>query len=1126
MSRLPLFAALSASILTSQTLAAQEAAPQTPFDLARALRDSDQPDLALDYLDDCAKTLPPEWQVTLPIERAKARIRLAAPETDEVKRDTLVNAAKGELEQFLKANTGHPRAAEAAMALANVASLQGKSQLRLALRIPDIAGRRAAGALARPFFVDASAKFLAAAKAQEESVNLAGSPEQKRDLTRELYQTILDQGINRYYLGDSYILATEKADIEARSLAYKDAQVIFSKLGNRKPENAISWIAKAWAGECYYATSERANAEAAFAALRTAAGANPNGPALAGVRQARFFEIQDKWGQLQSAESNPAAPLVKFKQLCESWLADYRTFRVTTETYAVTFYSAMTKYDEAKLGVRVDPKTMAVIVNPNVLSLLKEADRDFRRLADAETEYTARAAKMRPQVIRLIVGNADKQPQEIATFEECHLTSLVQLDKLQQMSADPKVTPAEKQTQIARVIELLEREKRLPVPKESLRDSLNSQVMLVYVYRISNRAYQAAVLGEYLAHASKGPTAAKAGLNAMMAYLESVDKCDPADTASRALDSAKALSLAYYLDTAIPDDAGTDEARFQAARMLVQNSRYIEAFNILNRITARYPNLTRARLMQGGIAYELLRPRAAGSTPPKFALPAEPQKPAIFKLATTDLAAVPVANPATVAPVAIDYCRVQNQLAQIYLTNAAGGGYPMAEKIGGDVAALIPTLAKLPAVEKETLPMEAEMTRINAVYGQAMPLYQQKKYKESADRYAATIAAIEKAGPAVKAPQDATVTITAKRLDELRLSKIVVPALNSRVAAGQLDEAGKLLDMLKRLGSSQDQIVNAVFQVVMASKPQIDQLKKEGKADEAGKVSANLSALAGRISGAEAKLTPVQLLDLGKIFKELGDYEKGAALLLRIPAPANAAFLKAEPPQPPASEPTDAPPVKKGKDDALAAWTADKAATPYYRVAQLELLRTYRLAGQLPKAEELLGGILGKDKERKTGWGSSIPDYRKEGFLFLEAKAAGTADMKEATKLWLEAKTGWEALAREYYGLLIKPIKADANAAEKARLDQQKSLAKPIYFDLIAESIRCLAQAQLHVNAGNLPAQQKVMDNLGKKIADLEKKNPDLNDDVRAKLRKLLDDVPPLREPYKVAGGEWLNPPK
>ena len=1121
MSRMFRSAAFALALAATPAAFAQERGDQSPFDLARALRDGDQPDLALEYLDELAKTAAPNWQMELPVERAKTRIRLAAPETDEVKRDILVNEAKAELDQFLKAHASHPRAAEAAMSLANVASLQGKSQLSRAGRIPDIAGQKAAGALARPFFTDASVKFQTAAAALENMAKTADTPNLKRDKTRELYQTILDQGINRYLLGESYIGVEGQADIKARYDAYSGAQDTFNKLGDRDVNHPLCWVARAWAGECFYPKSEATKAEAAFAKIRLDAAKNPNGPGVAGVRQARFFEIRDQW--IQAGKKNAAPIYSKVRGLCEAWLADYRTFRITNETYAVTFYSATTKLDEAKLGVKYDEKTKKVEVNPNVLPLLKDADKDFRKLGDTENEYTARANRIRPEVIRLLVGNADKKPEQLLTFEECHLTTLVQLDKYQQLSRDEKATPEQKKAQLGVVIALLEREKQLPVPKDSLRDSLNSQVMLVYTYRVADEPYRAAILGEHLAKSGKGPTAAKSGLNAMLAYLESARKADPADVASQQADTAKAMAVAMHLDREIPDDASTDEVRFLGARLLVQNARYIEAFNLLNRITARYANITQARLFQGGIAYELLRPRGPNANPVKFALPLEAQKLALFKMATKDLGGVPVANPASPPAVAIDYCRVQIQLAQLYLASGADN-YPMAEKIGHEVAAIIPTLATLPKDEKESLPMEAEIVRINSLFGQAMPLYQQKKYKESADRYQGTINVIEKVGPASKPNQSPAVANVAKTLDATRINKVVIPALNSRVGEGNLDAAGKLLDMLSKFGGDQNQTVNAVFQVVMATKPQIEAMKKDNKADEAKKVSENLAALASRISGGNAQLTTVQLLDLGKIFKELGDFEKASALLLRIPAPANAAFLKAEPQKPPESEPVDAPAEKKSKDDAVAAWTADKAATPYYRVAQLELLRTYRLGDRLPKAEELVLAVMGKD--RKEGWAARFPEFRRETFLYLEAKAAGTANLPEAQKLWLEAQKGWSEYSGEVRSIITRPIPANAKEEDVAKIRQQKELAKPLYFDLTAEMLRCTARLQLHLLAAKKPELDKGLNNIAKQIADIGKNNPDLSDDIKAKYLKLLDDVPQLKELYKANGGLWAPPPK
>ncbi len=1090
-----------ALIVAAPGAMAQESGAQNPFELARALRENDQPDLALEYLDDLAKTLPKELLVTLPIERAKSRIKLAAQEADDLKRDTLVNEAKAELDQFLKANAGHPRSNEAAMSLANISSLQGKSQLERARKLSDVAGQKTAAALARPFFNEASTRFQKAAESLEQSVKDAATPNLKLSRSTELFQTILDQAVNRYYLGESYIAVEGKQNIEERAAAYKSAQDLFTKLGERDPNHSLCWVARAWVGECSYAMSETFKAEATFAKLRTDAAKIPNGPGTAGVRQARFFEIRDKW--IQAGKANTAAAYSSVRKLCEVWVSDYRSFRITNENYAILYYTATTKFDEARLGVKVDPKTMVVTVNPAVIPLLKEADRELRRLADSENEYTTRATKMRPQVVRLIVGNADKKPEQILTFEECHLTSLVQLDKFQQLNKDDKTTPEEKKLQLDRVIALLEREKQLPVPKESLRDSQNSQVMLVYTYRLAGLPYQAAVLGEFLARTIKGPAAAKAGLNAILAYQEAAEKADSEDTISRQTDFGKAMSVVAFLDQSNPNDPTTDEVRYRGAQILVQNGRYLEAFQLLNRVTDRYSNVARARLLQGGIAFELLRPRSPNSSTPKFTVPSDAQKVPLFQTATTDLGRVPVATATSPANVAIDSCRVQFQLAQLYLASGATG-YPVAEKISNDVTALIPTLATVQSDDKESLRCEAEIIRINAVYGQAMPLHQQKKYKESADRYKSLIAAMQKSGPAVKKDQAPALATVAKNLDALRISKIVVPSLNSRVGEGQLDEAGKLLDMLSKFGGDQNQTVNAVFQVVVAAKPQIEQMVKEGKADDAKKVSGNLSNLAARISGADAKLTPVQLLDLGKIFKELGDYDKGIALLLRVPAPKNLAFLKAEPPQPAAPD---------------AAWTADKAATPFYRVAQLELIRTYRLANQLPKAEELLEASLGKD--RKSGWAFKFPEYRREELYYLESKAAGIANPQEASKIWAEAKKGWDGMSREYLKVLTTALPANAKEEDVANLRRQKEFAKPIYYDLVAELIRCLTRAQLQINNGKKPELDKAMAGLAKQIVELEKKNPELNDDVKAKFLKLFEEVSQLKDAYKAAGGAW-----
>ena len=63
MSRMFRSAAFALALAATPAAFAQERGDQSPFDLARALRDGDQPDLALEYLDELAKTAAPNWQM-------------------------------------------------------------------------------------------------------------------------------------------------------------------------------------------------------------------------------------------------------------------------------------------------------------------------------------------------------------------------------------------------------------------------------------------------------------------------------------------------------------------------------------------------------------------------------------------------------------------------------------------------------------------------------------------------------------------------------------------------------------------------------------------------------------------------------------------------------------------------------------------------------------------------------------------------------------------------------------------------------------------------------------------------------------------------------------------------------
>src|SRR5262249_25701129 len=152
--------------------------------------------------------------------------------------------AKQGFDAFRKANPGHPRAAEASLALARLTALEAKSELAKAGRIDvpkvkdgDAASeaaaapykdkRKKAAAAPRSTFLAASAEFGQAAKqiqAQLDSPKLDAAT--RRALEREKFDAELARGINLYNLADTYY-APDSTERIQRSNYLGEAKKVF-----------------------------------------------------------------------------------------------------------------------------------------------------------------------------------------------------------------------------------------------------------------------------------------------------------------------------------------------------------------------------------------------------------------------------------------------------------------------------------------------------------------------------------------------------------------------------------------------------------------------------------------------------------------------------------------------------------------------------------------------------------------------------------------------------------------------------------------------------------------------------------------------------------------------------------
>lgn len=1134
--------ALAVLALSAAPVAAQ---PGDPLDLARGLRDNGLADLAVEYLDRVAAGKPsPALAAVLPLERAQARLDLAGDEPDDAKRDALIAKAKTEFEQFLSVQKGHPRRAEAAVALARVVSAQAKSVLSRSNKLADDARRQAERARARPVFEDAAKRFGQAAADYAKKLDDPDlTPAQKKETARAVFEAELDRAVNSYLLADTYDASDVKGK-EARGAALKQARQLFVQLGRKDEAQPLCWVARAWAAECLREMDSAVAAKKEFDAIRDAVKKVP--AAAAGARLGRFFEARAEFFAAKGA-----AGLRKAQAALEQWLAEpaNRTARQSPEVAAARWYVAVAKDEQAR--ALIDPKAKPRTVPPAAQALLKQAERDYQRVMRTENDYSSRAAERRTQVLRLLVGDADKDPATIATFDEAVMAAQVQLYKAIQEAAKPD----DRLKQMAKAAALYERARALPVPKDADREAADAEVNLVFAYRLSDRPFQAAVLGEHLARTARpADAAARAGLYAVQSYLQASAGVDPTDVAARRADQDRAASLTLFLDKQYPTDPSTDSARAQLGQLLFRQGKHREAFDLLARVTPTAAPAAAARLFQGAAALELLRPTPAGTGAADGAPALTAQQQAeVYRRAVANLSAVPVPPPDAPADDARLAVLLQVRLAELHLTDAPAG-YAKAEKSAEAAAKAAAGYASLTAEDKLDLTLKAEYARLRAVYAQALPLYQAGKFAEAAAKVAPALAAAARDGPAAKDGQPEAVAETAKRVDQFRRDDLLVLAMQARLKEGTGEKVGELFDLMKKLGGSLDAGVGAVGTLVAAVRPQAEALRRAGKPEEADKLLRGVGVVLDKVA-AEPNLTPRVLVFLGGGLTDMGQPDKAVEVLAKVPAP---------PAEDLAKKPAD---------------LDDKARPPVllYRLARLETARALRTAGRFADADKALAEAMGT--QDRPGWAAGDAAFRREVAYVLEDRAAATPDVKQAAPIWGEARGKWTELANEYLPILrrLGSGKQNATAAMLALADLKslpphkllpqkpeeikKGLAdpkppawvrellvetrpgpdgkpqpnptaqayvqslkqtaarmeaqvKPKYHDLFFESMRCLTRANSHVLRDKPAELREKLEAIAKSVRDLEALNPDLAPEVRDKFAALMAEYPALKAEY------------
>ena len=1107
--------------------------PPSPLELVRGLRQEGQSDLAIELIGELEKkaNTPAAIKAELPLERARCLLEAADDEPDEAARLSLIGDAKDGFATFLRLAPGHPRAAEAYLALARLTALEAKAQLAKARRIDvppegdkdrdaELEKQRAEAAAARPLFLGAAKQFKTAA--DKIGGQLAGGgvdAATRRALLQSKVDAELASAVNQVYLGDTYIAATA-AEKKERSKSIDQAAAEFKAIvnGTGVPMR-VTWVAKAWAAECEFQKDNNKVAEEKFLEVLKAAGGDSDD----GKRVARFFQIRHKVleGEDKTVEKDARA-----------WLSQYSANRrAAGEAVAVRWYLAEVRRRDGDRIVAAVPVVKGAKGPPPTPSLAmgpyREAEKLYRTISQSDNEFTFRAQKRRMYVVRRLLGEAEGKLADYKTFEEAQMASLIQISRLMdQERAD--VAPDARAGHAAalkdrrnKIVGLLEHARALATEKDNPSDVTEVLIRLIYFYDRTDQPQQAAVLGEYVARQVRGgggksSAGGALGINAYAnasAQLRLTDAGEAA--AARKADRDRAIRLGRFLDERFPNDTATDSARHQLAGLLYEEGKTVDAYDATLKVRPGYDRLLYLRLFQGAVATQLL----TGKDSP---LP-DARRTDVFRRTVADLEKLPPPPATAHEDDARTFVSVRARLAFLYLlqnrvdpeAEKAEAGFAKAARIAeeasksvGTFRALLQAGDKGPNLDGWEANLVAEDARTRAVYLEGLALFAAAKYDEVFNPIGKVLQEMNdkgrlaeqaKAVTAISADEDEAnkdpdrgqkvkVGKLADGVDKLRRD-LVVLGLKTRVQLGQGENSKQLFELLKKYGGSIESNQQMLEQLTTEMGGRIEGLRKAGKAPEAQALSGAFGQLLEEIAK-EPNLPPGMQLFLGQALVVVGEYDKAVNALKNVPRPA-----------------TLTPPP--GDDEA-------RFAANRYRRAALDTARAHRLGKKFPDAEKHLAEVMGtKDK---PGWAYSSLDFRKEVCYLAEARGANEKDVKEANKQWGAAVKGWNELAGIARNRLSQPPPKQANG----ELDNAAVLRnKNDFYDAYFDASRCILKANLQLLTADPGKLQLKVDDTAKRFADLEKtEGSNMTTAVRNRYHDLIAEVPALRKSYEAAGGK------
>jgi hypothetical protein len=1128
------------------------------LELVRALRTSGLVDLAVQRLEELKNkkgVLSADEAKLIPLELARIRLEEASRETEDSRRASLIGQAKNSFDEFIRNNPTHPMAAQANVEIARLFALQAKGQLSRANRLESREAKALEFSRARPDFMTAINRYQGAITNLDNRLKgLDAKDPVAVELTRSRAQAELDAAILRYDLAFTYISDDER---KQKGEEIDKAQKEFDKIASKYPNGRIGHLAAVWSWQCGFVNGDEAKAVQAIEKFITANKGNRD--AADAVRLASYFGIEHVFAADNAKDTTPGGKLIRTEQAAQRWLQMYPEAKNTPEGLGARYRRALMKEQQAFLpgGVIVEapPKAKApekpktpekskgadvakdkkeekepaptrrkiIGISPGAKQLLEDANKIYKELTETDNEYSERANRHR-LVNQLIILEAegkggDPPVKSINTLEQAYLAAQVQMARileLPQSGKSPDKQEDEEKDRMGKAISYLERGLARVTPKDTPRDVFDAQMLLINFLSKKDRAIEAAVLGEGLARNNpKMPKASVAAALAVFAYNTALAKLKESPARSDEAEDSDIrhiVTLGEYAEKTWPNDGPTDAIRHVLA--FYQENRdksHEQAWLTYSRIGNGYTEIYQARREMAGVMFYLIRPEEKDPKKYRDALAKNiTDKAQQFRATLAALEALPEPPASAPAAQAESWAGARTMQAQLYYMN---GDYDKVDAVIKATTDRIKNIGSLEPKKRDDLAYTIRGLKYNALQGRAAEFIRVREFAKVGETLGAELEALKKE---MKAPAPPDAPPGFERMRSAQRGFMIV-AMSAYVQNKQADQAGELLDALQEAGGSLESNLTTMRSLNTTIHGQITTLTKEGKKQDADDLAKTFSEFLDKIKGDDiSKLSNGVIMFLGQGYQAVNQGAKAAELFEQL-----------------VKKPFEPNPKKSAEENQEA---QAKHAT-FVRQMELNQAHALRQAGgkeNFEKANALMQKIVGDPlKKGQRGWGASNIAIRKEYCMLFEDQLNFNV-----------AGNNWQQMIREFLPRgLPAPIRflgqrpafiAYAQAADDMLLAnlsipcrsaaitdiafknvfpaeaEKRNQQRLLYFDLFFENYRCAARAYTtpaivaKVKGGQDTANQKLAD-VGQKFFELLTRNDDVQDDVKEKIKDLLE---------------------